>query len=377
MTPPPTPAPPAPDPPARVWLKTKYANLMRYVPSETYYARFRCGGKLVWKSLDTTRISIAQLRLADVLREHRARDSRQQEIQGGTLTVGEALQIVLERIQGNHERKPLTKRSAKDRIGALKRSWPQLEKLDVRAVTKADCLAWVTSATGKMSASSYNQVVRHLRRAFDVAIEKGCRADNPAATIEWRREEPKELRLPEPKEFRKLVASVRNCGWVDAEASARFIEFLAYTGCRLTEAINVRWADVDFQRLKIKVRGDPITGTKGNKGQRPREVPMIADARQLLKKIRKERPDEPPETSILQQRTARKALAHACLRLGIAKLSHHDLRHLFATRCIESGVDIPTVSRWLGHKDGGALAMRVYGHLRDQHSQTMAGKVKF
>jgi hypothetical protein len=30
---------------------------------------------------------------------------------------------------------------------------------------------------------------------------------------------------------------------------------------------------------------------------------------------------------------------------------------LFATRCIESGVDIPTVSRWLGHKDGGALAM--------------------
>ena len=28
------------------------------------------------------------------------------------------------------------------------------------------------------------------------------------------------------------------------------------------------------------------------------------------------------------------------------------------------GVDIPTVSRWLGHKDGGALAMKVYGHLR-------------
>jgi integrase len=37
------------------------------------------------------------------------------------------------------------------------------------------------------------------------------------------------------------------------------------------------------------------------------------------------------------------------------------LRHLFATRCIETGVDIPTVSRWLGHKDGGGLAMKVYG----------------
>ena len=58
-------------------------------------------------------------------------------------------------------------------------------------------------------------------------------------------------------------------------------------------------------------------------------------------------------------------------------ITHHDLRHLFATRCIESGVDIPTVSRWLGHKDGGALAMKVYGHLRDQHSVEMAQKVTF
>jgi len=33
--------------------------------------------------------------------------------------------------------------------------------------------------------------------------------------------------------------------------------------------------------------------------------------------------------------------------------------------------------RWLGHKDGGALAMRVYGHLRDQHSAAMAQRVTF
>jgi integrase len=67
----------------------------------------------------------------------------------------------------------------------------------------------------------------------------------------------------------------------------------------------------------------------------------------------------------------------AAKKIGIARLTHHDLRHLFATRCIESGVDIPTVSRWLGHKDGGALAMKVYGHLRDSHSAEMALKVRF
>jgi integrase len=53
------------------------------------------------------------------------------------------------------------------------------------------------------------------------------------------------------------------------------------------------------------------------------------------------------------------------------------LRHLFATRCIESGVDIPTVSRWLGHKDGGALAMKTYGHLRREHSIAQAQRVSF
>ena len=344
------------------------------MPSETDYARFPSGGKAVWKSLETNRGSLAQLRLADLHKEHRGRAARQEAVTAGELTVGDAIVIVLERIRSNPERKPLTKRSSKDRVAALKRSWPELDGLDVRAVTKSDCLAWVASATTAMSASSFNQVVRHLRRAFDLAIELGARTDNPAAAIEWHRERPKDLRLPEPAEFHRLVASIRGCGWVDAEESARFVEFLAYTGCRLTEAINVRWADVDFQRSKVFVCGDPVTGTKNNTR---REVPMIADARRLLKSIRKDRPNDPPDATILQQRTARKALAHACKRLGIPKLTHHDLRHLFATRCIESGVDIPTVSRWLGHKDGGALAMRVYGHLRDQHSREMANRVRY
>jgi len=70
-------------------------------------------------------------------------------------------------------------------------------------------------------------------------------------------------------------------------------------------------------------------------------------------------------------------MARACQEIGISRITHHDLRHLFATRCIESGVDIVTVSRWLGHKDGGALAMKTYGHLRNEHSQAMAQKVKF
>ena len=40
-------------------------------------------------------------------------------------------------------------------------------------------------------------------------------------------------------------------------------------------------------------------------------------------------------------------------------------------------VDIPTVSRWLGHKDGGALCMKTYGHLRQDHGFAQARRVSF
>lgn len=73
----------------------------------------------------------------------------------------------------------------------------------------------------------------------------------------------------------------------------------------------------------------------------------------------------------------RKALTNACVRLGLPHVRVHDLRHFFATTCIEQGVDIPTVAKWLGHQDGGALAMRVYGHLRDEHSKEQASRLRF
>jgi len=43
------------------WQKTPVANLLRHRPSGNYYARIRVRGKLIWKSLETDRISVAKL----------------------------------------------------------------------------------------------------------------------------------------------------------------------------------------------------------------------------------------------------------------------------------------------------------------------------
>jgi integrase len=136
----------------------------------------------------------------------------------------------------------------------------------------------------------------------------------------------------------------------------------------------VTWQDCNFEKKEITVLGDPETQTKNGEIRR---IPMIPHMVELLGRLKMQRPDAKPIESIMLVRECQKAMDRAARITGIARITHHDLRHLFATRCIESKVDIPTVSRWLGHKDGGALAMKTYGHLRNEHSQEMAEKVKF
>jgi integrase len=41
----------------------------------------------------------------------------------------------------------------------------------------------------------------------------------------------------------------------------------------------------------------------------------------------------------------------------------HDLRHLFCSFCVMAGIDFMTIAGWAGHKDGGILIGKVYGHL--------------
>lgn len=133
------------------------------------------------------------------------------------------------------------------------------------------------------------------------------------------------------------------------------------------------WADIDLERGEIRVKTAKRAMTSS--AATVRFVPIIPPMRDLLTRLKESNPAA--ETTVCQVGECEKSLTRACKLLGIHRLTHHDLRHFFATRCIESGVDIPTVSRWLGHSDGGALAMRTYGHLRREHSAAMAQRVMF
>ena len=360
------------------WSKTPVANLVRQVQSGNYYARIRLRGKLIWKSLKTDRISVAKLRLGDFHKNERQRVATTLAVARGKMTFADAVAVYKQQRANDPEIKAGTLEYDDYRIKALYESWPGLEQADASKITESECKSWSEKNAKANSSSSHNHTVGILRRIFKIVIEAGARYDNPAMAAKRVKEHTeKQIKLPELNQFEKLVEAIRTAGSGFSIPAANLVQFLAFGGFRIGEAKNVTWADCDFKREKIILRGNPVTGLKRRRVGEFREVPMIPEMKKFLQQIQAQRPNEPQIEKVMRVFECQKSLNTACKKLGIARITHHDLRHFFATRCIESGVDIPTVSRWLGHKDGGALAMKTYGHLRDEHSTTMAQKVIF
>jgi integrase len=366
----------------KTWQTTRLQNLVRH-RSGRYYARAFAGGKEVWKSLRTDLFSVAQARLADFLREHRQRvaSGKIADASSAKLTFADALLIHQRNQAVNPDTKPATLRYWNQIFAALLKSWPGLAEREVRRITISDCEQWAREFRKAASPTRWNNTLAGLRHVFDVAIRAGIIHRNPAALsddpnspLKRRRPNKKAPTLPTRAQFFQLVEAVESAGAGCSRHCADFLRGLAFTGVRKSEAAQIEWRDLDFEAGEIVVRGDPQTATKN---WDIRRVPMIADARALFEKMRSARADEPLTEKVFKVRESQRAIDSACNKIGIARITHHDLRHLFATTCIESGIDIPTVAKWLGHKDGGKLALDTYGHLRREHSLAQAKRVSF
>lgn len=176
-----------------------------------------------------------------------------------------------------------------------------------------------------------------------------------------KRRKVKLTRPPPPSqlEFKRLLEEAEKLARSHA---AVVVDFLAHSGLRITAARNVRWSDVHEDRIEYLAKGGRLCA-----------VPLINGMREVLARLRAL---DDGSGFVLPRPAIRRGLAKACARAGLRRLSHHDFRHMFTTRCIESGVDIATVARWRGDSDGGALLMKRYFHLLDAHSRNMAARVR-
>ena len=108
------------------WEATSVQNLFRYRPSGTYFARFKVGGKPIRQSLETTVFSVAKQRLPDKMREHRTLNDSARSLVNGKMTVGEAAQVFLTKVDANVSLKPRTKAYYRMLFDFIKSSWPTL-----------------------------------------------------------------------------------------------------------------------------------------------------------------------------------------------------------------------------------------------------------
>jgi integrase len=357
-----------------VWQKTKTQHLIRYLPKGTFYAYFKVGGKPFRKSLRTDVYSVAKLRLSDEIAEQRELAEAINNHAAGRLTFADVIQQYRARIESEPRLKPASRAYRLMTVDFITKNWPTILTKKIGRITYRECADWLRCFQAKYAPSVVNNSIGTLRAIFDEAIERGARFSNPAARLKRVPMRQRPLALPGRAQFLDFVEAIRSAGAPQSKDCGDFVSFLAYSGLRKGEAKFVTWSDVDFENGEIIVRGDPLTGTKNNEIRR---VPMIPELRDMLAAMREARRIEKESDRVLRVNEAEKSMRAAAKRIGIAHVRHHDLRHLFASTCIESGVDIPTVSRWLGHKDGGALAMKVYGHLRREHSAAQAQRVRF
>lgn len=371
-----------------VWTKTNVSNLYRHSNGK-YYARIFVGGKEIWKSLKTTLKGVAEERLSEHVSNARQQRSTGIKIANGKLTFADAVELYRKNFERNEEISSGTKTFIEAGIQRLLKTWPDLGEINVRKFNVPMIREWALKARSEslpyvpngakspsrnstgMSASAFNSALDALRHTLDIAVEAGHLFANPARdkSIKRATQKPKRLVLPNREQFLAIVNAIETAECRGRIEASEMVRFLAYTGARINEANNVAWGDVDFDNGRITLR---VT-----KNAEPRDVPMIPECRALLEKMRSARLAESPNTAVLRIKECRGFLETACEQVGAPRIGHHDLRHLFATTAIESGIDIPTVSKIMGHRDGGALAMKVYGHLRDEHAQAAMQKISF
>ncbi|MEY2520560.1 MAG: hypothetical protein QOF24_2319 [Verrucomicrobiota bacterium] len=360
-------------PTVKTWQKTRISNLIRH-KSGRYYARAYSNNKEVWKSLKTSHFSVAKAKLATFLKEHREQSTQIVDQANAKMTFSEAAQLHKQRLAQNVSLKKRTRAYWGEVLAALVRSWSRLQHTEVRKITPTACREWAARYAKCASATRFNNTIAILRHVLDIAVESGVIYSNPAAILPRKRIRQKTLDLPTRSQFKRFILEMTTAGSRDSQNCADLAAGLAFTGCRKGEAAELERRDLDFEGGIIVVRGSVEEGTKNGEVRR---TPMINEARQLFTRMLATRPSESGAAKLFLVRECQKSMNRAAKRVGMSRITHHDLRHFFATVCIESGVDVPTVSRWLGHKDGGALAMKTYGHLRDEHSTSAARKVIF
>lgn len=244
---------------------------------------------------------------------------------------------------------------------------------------------------GTIAADTVRLALAPVKALLATAHQRRDLRFNPAAGYRTRHEvtavdatddaQPEEVKALSEAELAELLDAVRcprcrreprdDCAACDYWRS--FVEFLAQTGLRIGEAVELRWRDIDLGKRTVKVarrfyRGR-IAPPKSKYGKR---TVMLAPgmAQRLWVRQAETKPD--PDAflwtaeqggRVEQSNVMSRVLKPAARAAGIGEsVGFHTLRHTCATMLFRNGWNAVQVQRWLGHHKP-SFTLDVYVHL--------------
>lgn len=225
-----------------------------------------------------------------------------------------------------------------------------------------------------LAESTIRGAYRLLSSAMRYAQDEGIIRKNPCRRIGIQHRECAEQRVLSRSEQEKLRHA--------ADGSKDLPALLSlYTGLRLGEICALKWTDIDWEKSTINVRRTVQrivrTSTEGNeektalligtpKSKRScRVIPVPEFILALLReRIRRCGDAEYVFGTALRTadpRTMQRRFSRLAKKLGLSGAHFHTLRHTFATRLLELGVDVKTVSTLLGHSSA-RTTLDFYAH---------------
>lgn len=231
-----------------------------------------------------------------------------------------------------------------------KRSWLRDEQMlkplkkffgddtQLTEITPVGIEGYKLNRRSEVSGATVNRELALLKRMFNLAIDWDLfLGQNPVRKVKFFQEFNTGRRTLTREEEEKLI---RNA----APYLQDLIGFALNTGLRIGEIFILRWSDVDWEKSFLNVFA-PKTG-------KIRVVPMNPETRRILEAWSLGRKNE---FIFYNYETGKPfvdlgaGFALACQKAGIEGVTWHTLRHTFASRLLERGVDIVTVKELLGH----------------------------